>query len=390
MPLKTIRRKNISGIKTRSKISKKKRVKSIRNKKYKVSKKRKGKGGALSSEEKKDIMKRSRKRRREHVEEIIKKYRPNHNFSSNYVLKKMLKNDRKTPEAIPARYLCEDFNKISGSSRNNGYNIYMDNKNIKHVLNILENSRERHVICFLKLSLYKDDYVSRAGLHSVTLWVSWGKIYIIEHVKIKNNGRDGMTPVIYYNESSDNNNNLTEYEPTKHKSLPIKYINTSWQDFSNNKDCLFLTMRAMVILGKIIAMKEIYRPFSEKEIKKLEEIFSSDLVTNYELIYNNINNTLKGDIISYRKPTSPYGRYNISREAYTFNVYDLDQGLFLYITSKNTGIFKGENNRERRANLEARHKLWMQHLDAAVEELNPSFLAILNNSINTLLESIWF
>ena len=350
------------------------------------------KGG--SQEENAYNQKLSRKRRRERVEEIIKRYKPNHNFGSNYVLKKMLKNDRKTTEAIPARYLCEDFNKISGSSRNNGYNIYMDGKNIKHVINILENSRERHVICFLKLSLYKDDYMSSAGLHSVTLWISWGEIYIIEHINMKDKVKDGISPVIYYNKSgnnnnNNNNNNLIEYEPTKHESLPIKYINTSWQDYSKNKDCLFLTMRAMVILGKIIAMKEIYRPFDDIEIRRLEEIFSSGKVTNYELIYNNINNTLKGDIISYRKPTSPYGRYNRSKEIQTFNVYDLDQGLFLYITSKNTGIFKDENNREQRAIVKEKHKLWVQLLDDAVEELNPSLLAILNNSINTLLQSIW-
>jgi hypothetical protein len=394
MTIKTIKRKVMSGIKNRHKTSKKKRIKSIRKKKKKVSKKRKIKGGVYnkgpplkkpqepSLKKLERLTKRQIELKTEMYKNLIERWSctnpPSHEVFSN-----MLSNSSKDICAIPAYFVNDGVNKVYGHSFYEGTNIYMDCYSFKHVQNILSNSRGRHVVSFLSLFVHSsepEDMImsnSYRGMHSMMLFASHGNIYIIDHTK----RGDGVGFIVL--------NNGEE----KH-SIPIIYINTSWQEEPNN-DCHFLTMKAMIVLGEFIVQNKLYRPFAGKDILNLQTLYS-DSKERYEDIFTSIKQAITGAIIPYRTKRGVNSNQSATTKVcareicdsasteYSFNVSELNgKGLFLYMPPNNMGIFKADT-------IQKQKEVWKTNLDMAADLLNPDLLTQLKGQLNNLIQWVGF
>ena len=300
----------------------------------------------------------------------------------------MIDNNSKDICAIPAYFVNDGVNKVYGNSFYKGTNIYMDCYSFKHVQNILSNSSGRHVVSFLSLFVHSNEEAAKQapehkikddtyeGMHSMMLFASHGNIYIIDHTK----RGDGVGSIVL--------NNGEE----KH-SIPIIYINTSWQEEPNN-DCHFLTMKAMIVLGEFIVQND-YIPFDDKDILNLQTLYSYSkgrYEGGYKGIFTSIKQAIKGAIIPYRtkrgvnsnqRATTKVCAREIcdsSSTEYSFNVSELNvNGLFLYMPPKNMGIFKDDT-------IQKQKEMWKANLDMAADLLNPDLLTKLKGQLGNLIQ----
>ena len=310
------------------------------------------------------------------------------------VYSSMIDNNSKDICAIPAYFVNDGVNKVYGHSFYEGTNIYMDCYSFKHVQNILSNSIGRHVVSFLSLFVHSNEEAAKQapehkikddtyeGMHSMMLFASHGNIYIIDHTK----RGDGVGSIVLNN---------GEEKP----SIPIIYINTSWQEKPNN-DCHFLTMKAMIVLGKFI-MQQTYKPFTLEYKSSLEEMYYEKATerpkAKYEEIFESIKQAITGAIIPYRikrgvNPTQSANNEvcarqicdSASTECLFFNVSEInDLGLFLYMPPNNIGIFKDEKIKKQR-------DLWIENLDMAANLLNPPLLNQLIEQTRELMDYCGF